>query len=52
MHLWIAQGKTSPEIGVILNTQVCTVKKHVGHLLPKLGVETRLAAALLAQTIL
>ncbi|MEA5421548.1 response regulator [Spirulina sp. CCNP1310] len=52
MLFWIAQGKTSPEIAIILNTQVCTVKKHVGNLLPKLGVETRLAAALLAQTLL
>src|SRR5690606_35144550 len=46
---WVAQGKTSPEIAVILNMQVCTVKKHVGNFLPKLGVETRLAAALRAQ---
>ncbi len=49
---WIAQGKTSPEIAIILSMQVCTVKKHVENILPKLGVETRLAAALLAQTVL
>lgn len=49
---WVAQGKTSPEIAVILETQLCTVKKHVGNLLPKLGVETRLAAALKANEVL
>lgn len=49
---WVAQGKTSPEIAIILNTQLCTVKKHVGNLLPKLGVETRLAAALRAHEVL
>ena len=46
---WIAQGKTSPEIGTILGLAPATVKKHVENFLPKLGVETRLAAALLAQ---
>lgn len=49
---WIAHGKTSPEIGVILGLAKATVKKHVENILPKLGVETRLSAALLAQTIL
>jgi len=49
---WIAQGKTNPEIAAILNTQLCTIKKHVVNFLPKLGVETRLAAALRAQDLL
>jgi DNA-binding response OmpR family regulator/DNA-binding CsgD family transcriptional regulator len=49
---WIAQGKTSPEIAVILDTAPATVKRHVHHLLGKLGVETRLAAALRATEIL
>lgn len=49
---WIAQGKTSPEIGIILNTATATVKRHVHNLLPKLGVETRLAAALKAMEML
>lgn len=49
---WIAQGKTSPEIAVILDTAGTTVKRHVANLLPKLGVETRLAAALRAMEIL
>ncbi len=49
---WIAQGKTSPEIGIILELAKATVKKHVESILPKLGVETRLAAALRAHEIL
>ncbi|MCW5548791.1 MAG: hypothetical protein KIT44_07490 [Opitutaceae bacterium] len=49
---WIAQGKTNPEIAAILSTQLCTVKKHVVNFLPKLGVESRLAAALRAHELL
>lgn len=49
---WIAQGKTSPEIAVILGSAANTVKKHVGNILLKLGVETRLAAALMATEVL
>lgn len=49
---WIAQGKTSPEIAVILDMATATVKRHVHHLLVKLGVETRLAAALKAMELL
>jgi DNA-binding response OmpR family regulator/DNA-binding CsgD family transcriptional regulator len=49
---WIAQGKTSPEIATILDSNLNTVKKHVQNLLPKLGVETRLAAALKAMALL
>ncbi|HVU25188.1 MAG TPA: response regulator [Opitutus sp.] len=49
---WISQGKTNPEVATILGMQVCTVKKHVENFLPKLGVETRLAAALRAQELL
>jgi len=45
---WIAHGKTNGEIGVILELASNTVKKHVQNLLPKLGVETRIAAALRA----
>ena len=48
---WIAQGKTSPEIAIILGMQICTVKKHVENILPKLGVESRLAAALRAHEL-
>lgn len=49
---WIAQGKTNAEIGIILGAATATVKKHVENLLPKLGVETRLAAALRATELL
>lgn len=49
---WISQGKTNPEVATILGMQTFTVKKHVENFLPKLGVETRLAAALLAQNVL
>lgn len=48
---WIAQGKTSPEIATILQTATATVKRHVHHILGKLGVETRLAAALRAMEV-
>ena len=49
---WIAHGKTSPEIAIILDAALNTVKKHVQNILLKLGVETRLAAALRASEIL
>ena len=46
--LWVTQGKTSPEIGVILGCRTATVNKHMEHIFVKLGVETRTAAALRA----
>lgn len=49
---WIAHGKSNPEIAVILDSAHNTVKKHVSNILPKLGVETRLSAALRAVEIL
>lgn len=49
---WVAQGKTNAEIAIILDASFSTVKKHVENLLPKLGVETRLAAALKAMEFL
>lgn len=49
---WLAQGKTSPEIGIIVGAAANTVKKHVEKVMQKLGVETRLAAALKATDIL
>ena len=42
---WIVQGKRDSEISIILGASVRTIHKHVQHLLEKLGVETRLAAA-------
>jgi len=44
---WVAQGKSNVEIGVILNLSDRTVDKHLEHILDKLGVGTRTAAALL-----
>ena len=49
---WIAHGKSSPEIAIILEAALNTVKKHVQNILLKLGVESRLAAALRASEIL
>jgi DNA-binding NarL/FixJ family response regulator len=42
--LWVAHGKTNPEIAVILGIRYRTVKKHLEHVFAKLGVETRTAA--------
>jgi DNA-binding NarL/FixJ family response regulator len=50
--LWIAQGKNNEEIGVILGAARNTIKKHVIHVLEKLGVESRNAAAVLALEVL
>jgi DNA-binding NarL/FixJ family response regulator len=45
---WVAQGKTNAEIGMILDASLGTVKKHMEHILPKLGVENRASAVLRA----
>jgi len=42
---WIAEGKTSKEIGAILGSAFSTVDKHAERILVKLGVESRAAAA-------
>lgn len=42
---WMAEGKTNPEIGVILGISELTAKKHVENILHKLNVPTRSAAA-------
>jgi DNA-binding response OmpR family regulator/DNA-binding CsgD family transcriptional regulator len=49
---WVAHGKTNSEIGLILAVADTTVKKHVSNLLPKLGADNRLTAALLAMEVL
>ena len=49
---WVAQGKTSPEIALILGMALKTVKKHLQRVFEKLGVETRTAAALCAAEVL
>lgn len=42
---WIREGKRNGEIAAIMGLSGRTVEKHVEHLLMKLGVETRTAAA-------
>lgn len=49
---WITEGKTNPEISTILDTTLHTIKKHNNRLFAKLGVETRMAAARLAMSVL
>ncbi len=41
---WVVQGKTNPEIGIILSIQLTTVKKHLESIYAKLGVENRTSA--------
>lgn len=45
---WIAQGKSNPDIALILGTSPRTIHKHVENIFRKLGCETRAAAALRA----
>jgi DNA-binding NarL/FixJ family response regulator len=45
---WIAQGKSNYEIGVIVKACTGTICKHVEHILAKLSVENRTAAAAIA----
>lgn len=46
---WITQGKTNEVIGVILSTSKRTVDKQVESIFRKLGVESRVGAALRAE---
>ena len=48
--VWVARGKTNRDIGEILGASPRTITKHMEHILPKLGVETRTAAAGLVLT--
>jgi len=50
--LWVAQGKTSPDIGQIIGCSTATVNKHLEHIFAKLGVETRTTAAVRALEVL
>ena len=43
---WVAEGKTNRDIGKIIICSEGTVKKHLQHIFAKLGVETRIAAAI------
>ncbi len=49
---WIAEGKSNPEIALILANTAGTVKKQVQSILDKLGLENRLVAARRAREIL
>jgi DNA-binding NarL/FixJ family response regulator len=49
---WISEGKTNPEIAIIIDASLNTVKKHAINLFAKLGVETRTGAARLALGVL
>lgn len=46
---WIAEGKTNPEIAVILDTSSNTIKRHAQAVFDKLRVENRTSAALKAK---
>lgn len=50
--LWVAQGKSNADIASILGNSEKTVKKCMGHIFEKLGLESRTAAALRAVEIL
>jgi DNA-binding NarL/FixJ family response regulator len=45
---WISEGKSNQDIGVILAARTGTICKHVEHILSKLNVENRTAAAVIA----
>jgi DNA-binding CsgD family transcriptional regulator len=49
---WITEGKTNPEIAIILDASPGTVKKHAANLYAKLGVPTRTSAARCALSVL
>lgn len=50
--IWVAQGKTNPEVAVILGIRPYTVRTHLERIFAKLGVETRHAAGLRAIEVL
>jgi DNA-binding response OmpR family regulator/DNA-binding CsgD family transcriptional regulator len=49
---WISQGKSNPEIGVIIGASAGTVKKHAQSIFAKLAVEGRSNAMLVALDVL
>ncbi|MBL9126947.1 MAG: response regulator transcription factor [Verrucomicrobiales bacterium] len=46
--LWVSQGKSNVDVATILGMSEKTVKKHLGSVFEKLGVESRTAATLRA----
>lgn len=45
---WISRGKTNYEVALIVGAKAGTVRKHVEHILAKLNVANRTAAAAIA----
>lgn len=50
--LWVAQGKSNGDIAILLGMAEKTVKKHMGNIFDKLGIEGRNAATLRALEVL
>ena len=50
--LWVAQGKSNPEISAILGAAENTVKKHLQNIFETMGVDNRNAASLRAMEVL
>ena len=48
---WLRRGKSNREICEIIHRTLPTVKKHLEHIYPKLGVENRTAAAYYAEAL-
>lgn len=46
--LWVAQGKSNPEISTIIGAAPNTIKVHLLHIFEKLGADNRHAAMLIA----
>jgi len=46
--LWVAQGKSNPEISTIIGAAENTIKVHLGRIFEKLGADNRHAAMLIA----
>jgi len=44
--VWVGQGKANPQIATMLGISPRTVQKHLEHVFQKLGVKTRLEAAM------
>ena len=45
---WMSEGKSNPEIGIIVGAAAATIKKHAENLYSKLGVDNRAAATRVA----
>jgi DNA-binding CsgD family transcriptional regulator len=50
--IWVAQGKTNPEVAIVLGIRPNTVRTHLERVFAKLGVETRHGAGLRAIEVL